>query len=180
MFKKIVTYRNLGSILILSKEFEPYPLPWRLQPKLTLVIKFSEYVQFISKEKTKNLLASNDGERERILNNFILNSEEYYSKLVSIFGIDISLALIKELSYAIQYNKPVTNIIPDLGERGYLVTKDSKLTLDKQQHVLPVLRGILKLRKFPDIINLLEPYTSYHVAQTILWYSLNELDWYYK
>ena len=100
-----VSADSFATMLLLDKELEPIPEPVRLQPSLTLILSYDEYIQFC-----KLYLEKNDYlyyRTESIKSWLATDNKEM---LLKSFYADVARAVLKELHFASVRGKKATHI----------------------------------------------------------------------
>lgn len=103
---------HLASVLVLDKQLEPVPDPFRLQPDMLFVVSFDTYLRFIALTPERyNVLNSPIHTLHAVLDRF----EKHHNRqdgllLLKSFYIDMAYAVCKELHYAEERDVDATYI----------------------------------------------------------------------
>lgn len=112
MKTKSVTSDSLATLLLLEKELEPTPEPFRCQPNISFSVDFQEYIAFCTNFLGReNLLATPSKKIHQLLREFRRGSEEAKFGLWSAFLKDMSFAVMKELYWAESLGKGASCIV---------------------------------------------------------------------
>lgn len=100
-----VTSDSLAALMLMNKALEPYPEPFRLQPSITFVIPFKEYVTWVmSLPRGSHLLYAETAKIQGAIESANM------AALLRYFYADMAMALGKELHFAELYGKRASNI----------------------------------------------------------------------
>ena len=103
---KVVFNDNLAPLLLLDKDMEPVPEPFRMQGNVLLLVPFSEYISFIDFYLDKvNYLST----PTHLLKQYV--NDKNLDKLYQSFLMDMAFAVAKELHYAEAHQKDATFIV---------------------------------------------------------------------
>ena len=108
---KSVMSDNLAPILLLDKEMEETPEPFRMQKNVLLIVSFSEYLKFIDNYLDKVDYLSTP---TSMLKQYIMHNDT--TRLYSSFLADMAYAVAKELHYAEKYKKSATMLVHDVSD----------------------------------------------------------------
>ena len=122
----------LAALMVMDRELEPVPEPFRMQPDVELIVNFEEYLKFAQSLPSDSTLLYFPTERLR--QSVAARNEE---ALVKSFYIDMAMAVCKELFFAEYNGKSATVIRHEFcecrAEKSVTVTTDTVLLLS---HIL--------------------------------------------
>jgi hypothetical protein len=109
---KSVTSDALASLLLLEKELEPTPEPFRCQPNMQFAVDFEEYVTFCTNFLGRaDLLYTPYQKLHQLTREYRLGSDGAKRELWSAFLKDMAFAVLKELYWAESFGKGASSII---------------------------------------------------------------------
>lgn len=108
MVQQFVKASQLSCLMNGNVGAERYPEPFRMQADVAFYVTYSEYISYIS------LLTESDGISlmtpiEELVYKAMTNQPDLYKH----FLWDLSFAMVKEISFAEQYRRPATLILPE-------------------------------------------------------------------
>ena len=166
---KIVGYDNLAPLLLLDKQMEETPEPFRMQKDVLLVVSFSEYLKFIDVYLNKVDYLSTP--------TFILKryrATQDTNKLYVSFLKDMAYCVAKELHYAETYNKSATCFMHTAEDSNILSLQDvEKMYKDIRSYTEQQLRDYMSARDFslPKFFRE-ENMSMWHYANILLFFSM--------
>lgn len=141
---------SLAALMVLNRELEPIPEPFRMQPDVEVVVNFEEYLKFVQSLPSNAQLLYFPIDK---LHQSIESHNE--QSLIKSFYIDVALAVCKELFFAEYYGKGATVIRHEFygcqESKGISVMPDIPL----------LLMHILSEKGFP-LPNVISPTNSRH------------------
>lgn len=183
---KELSSEQLATILILDKQIEPYPEPFRFQPKVHLYIDFLEYIKFIRTE----LGTGYDwlSTPTRVLNDLVREYDHGDSKIATVklfaaFQQDMAFAIMKELCLAEREGKNVTKIThyTTLGSVIYDKNKVDSLFPKVQEYSDERLRKYLEVMGYHyGKLHFGPNYDSYKYAVILMFLANKGIYWSYQ
>lgn len=107
MLKQFVDASSLSCILNEDYDSEPIPEPFRMQRAVSFHVTYSEYINYLlSLQQDSGIVLVRD---IKTLRNLAMEKNQ---NLYKYFLQDVAFGILKELSYAEQYARPATIILP--------------------------------------------------------------------
>lgn len=166
---KDVGYGCLAPLLVLDKEMEPIPDPFRMQKNVAFIVSFSEYVKFIDYSLGRvDYLAT----PTRLLKSYRAKHDN--DSLYAAYLRDIAFSVAKELHYAETYKKEAAMIVHEkYGAEEIPYTDIERMFKDTHALTENRLRSYMSSHNFPLPISFRDCNQSYwQYANVLLFFSI--------